>query len=95
MFETLEPPEQIVPRRWLLLMYGIYLLAGLVFLTLGLWRHGVSQPFRLAIHTAMFLLSLTWLATSVRSTSQTTNRQFRVRNMIMILLLMAHDLAQM
>ena len=95
MFDTLEPPEQEVSRRWLLLMYGTYALGGLVFITLGLRRHGVSQPFRLAVGTAMFLLSVTWLVTGLRSTSPMTNRQFGVRNMILILLLMAHEIAYM
>jgi hypothetical protein len=34
-FETLEPPEQIVARRWPLLMYSTYGLGGLVFAILG------------------------------------------------------------
>ncbi len=95
MFDTLEPPEQTLARRWLLLIYGTYALVGLVLLILGLQRHGFSQPFRLAVGTAIFVLSLTWLLTCLRSTSPMTNRQFGVRNMILILLLMSHEIASM
>ena len=93
MFETLDPAEQSVPRRWPLLMYSTYAVGGLVFLIFGVRKHGFSQPFRLAIGTAMFFLSLTWLVTTLRSTSPITNRNFGVRNMILILLLMAHEIA--
>lgn len=93
MFDTLEPPEQAVARRWPLLIYGTYAVGGLVFLILGLRRHGFSQPFGLAVSVAMFLLSLTWLVTTLRSTTPITNRHFGVRNMILILLLMADEIA--
>ena len=90
MFDTLEPPEQPVARRWPLLMYATYAVGGLFFVILGLRRH---QPFRLAVGVAMFLLSLAWLAITLRSTSPVTNRIFGVRNMILILLLMAQEIA--
>jgi hypothetical protein len=93
MFETLDPQEQPVARRWPLLMYCTYSVGGLVFLILGLRRHGFSQPFRLAVGTAIFLLSVTWLVTTLRSTSPITSRNFGVRNLILILLLMAHEIA--
>ncbi|HZQ67392.1 MAG TPA: hypothetical protein VFA68_02640 [Terriglobales bacterium] len=95
MFDTLEPSEQLIARRWPLLMYGTYAVGGLVFVVLGLRRHGFSQPFRLALGTAMFSLSITWFTTTLRSTSPWTNRKFGVRNMILILLLMAHEFADL
>ena len=94
MFETSDPEEQVVARRWPLLMYGTYAAAGLVFLILGVHRHGFSQPFRLAVGAAMFLLSLFWLVKTLRSTLPVTTRSFGVRNIILILLLMAHTMAQ-
>ena len=90
MFETLDPPAQTVTRRWPLLMNGTYAVVGLGFLLLGLLRH---QPFRLVIGAAMLLMSLTWLVTTVKSTSPMTNRQFRVRTVILILLLVAEETA--
>ena len=68
MFETLEPPEQLVARRWPLLMYGTYSLAGLVFLIVGIRRHGFSHPFALAIAAVMFILSVVWLVTALIKT---------------------------
>ena len=92
MFETLDPREQAVARRWPLLMYATFAIAGFVFLILDVRRHGFSHPFGLAVAAAMLLLSLLWLVTTFGSTSPITNRSLRVRNIILILLLMAHDL---
>jgi hypothetical protein len=91
MFETLETPEQIVAPRWPLLMYGTYGLASLVFAILGVRRHGFSQPVSLAIACVMFFLSLTWFVTTLRSASPLTNRKNQVRNVILLLLLIAHQ----
>ena len=92
MFETLEPAEQRVSRRWPLLAYCVYALAGLVFLILGVYRHGFSQPFSLVIAAVMLLLSLTWLVTTLGSGTPATNRNLKIRNIILLLLLLAHDL---
>jgi hypothetical protein len=91
MFEPLEPPEEIVARRGPLLMYSAFGLAGLVFLGLGLRRHGLAQPFRLIAATLMLLLSLTWFAATLRSGAGLTNRTLRIRNIILLLLLVAHE----
>ena len=92
MFESLEPPEQRVSRRWPLLFYGFYAFAGIVFLVLGVNRHGFSHPFSLAIDALMFFLSLTWLMTTLRSGTEATSRHFKLRVIILILLLLAHNL---
>jgi hypothetical protein len=93
MFETLEPPEQLVARRWPLLMYGTYSLAGLVFFALGVRRHGFSQPFSLVIAAAMLVLSLVWFVTILKSRSPLTSRRFGIHNIILlVVLLMAHDI---
>jgi len=93
MFETIEPPEQLVGRRWPLLVYGTYSLVGLVLLGLGVRRHGFSQPFGLAIAAVMFTLSVAWLVTTLRSSSPLTSRRFGIQNAILLLLLMARDIA--
>lgn len=80
-------------RRWPPLMYGTSAVAGPYFLILGVRRHGFSQPFGLVIGAIMFLLSLIWLITALRSTVPVTNRNLGVRGMVLILLLMAHDIA--
>jgi hypothetical protein len=62
MFETLERSERPLKYRWLLLMfYGTYCLVGVVYGTLSVMRHGLSQPAHLALSFALFLLSLMWL----------------------------------
>jgi hypothetical protein len=92
MFETLEPPDQLVARRWPLLMYGTYSLAGLVFVVLGLRRHGFSQPFSFAIGAVMLVLSLVWFVTTLRSKSPLSSRRFGNHNIVLLVLLMAHDI---
>jgi hypothetical protein len=92
MFETLERSEQEVARRWPLLMYGTYSIAGLVFFVLGVRRHGFSQPFSLTIAAGMVVLSLFWFVTTLRTHSPLTSRRFGIHNIILLLLLMAHDI---
>jgi len=95
MFETLEPPEQVVARRWPFLLYGSCLFAGLGYVIVGLRRHGFSQPISLAIGCLMFFLSLTWLVTTLRSRLSLTNREFGFRIIILTILNMAHVLLNM
>ena len=92
MLETLEPPEQLVARRWPLLMSGTYSLAGLVFVVLGVRRHGFSQPFSLAIGAVMLVLSLVWFLTTLRSKSPLSSRRFGIHNIVLLVLLLAHDI---
>lgn len=92
MFDTLEPPEQVVARRWPILLYGVYLLGGLAYVVLGVRRHGFSQPISLAIGCVMFVLSLMWLVTTLRSKAPLTNREFGPRIIILVLLQMAQEL---
>lgn len=89
MFETLEPAEQPVARRWPLLMYGTYCFAGIVFVILGVRRHGLSEPAHLALSSVMFFLSLMWFITTLKSGTPVTNRKYGFRTMILLLLLMA------
>jgi hypothetical protein len=92
MFETLEPPEHLVARRWPLLMYGTYSVAGLVFVVLGVRRHGFSQPFSLVIGAVTLVLSLVWFVTTLRSKSPLSSRRFGIHNIVLLVLLMAHDI---
>ena len=92
MFETLEPPQQLTPRPLPLLFYGTYGLVGLVFVLLGVHRHGFSQPFRLAIGAVMLILSLVWFVMTLRSKSPLPSRRFNVQMLVLLALLMAHDI---
>jgi hypothetical protein len=92
MFETLEPPEQRVTRRWPVLMFGTYGLVGLVEFLVVLRRHGLTQPFSLAIATITLVLSLVWLVMTLRSRSPLSSRSFVVRSIVLLVLLMVRDI---
>jgi hypothetical protein len=74
-------------------MYGTSSLAGLAFFFLGVRRHGLSQPFGLAIAAIMLVLSLVWLVMTLRSRSPLSSRGFGVRSIILLVLLMAHEIS--
>ena len=92
MFETLEPPEQRVARRWALLMFGTYSLLGLVELLAVLKRGGLTQPFSLAIAASTLVLSFVWLVMTLRSRSPLSSRSFLIRFSVLLLLLMVRDI---
>jgi hypothetical protein len=93
MFETLEPREQVVGRQLPLIVYGTYCLVGLVFLVLGVRRHGFAQPFGLGIAALMFLLSLAWFVMAFRAESPMSNRTVRIRTFVLLLLLTVHGIS--
>lgn len=90
MFETLEPPEQPVEHRWLLLtFYSTLCLVGVVSGTLTVRRHGFSQPAHLALSCALSFLSLMWLVATLRSGTALSMRKVAFRKVILLLLLLA------
>jgi hypothetical protein len=102
MFETLEDAfEKSKPpldRGWPILMYS----ANVVLSSFGLileGGHGFSQGharllFSLIVWADMFLLSLTWLVASLKSSVPTTRRDCGVRFIILqVLFLLAAGLA--
>jgi len=96
MFETLEPPQQqMVARRWGLLMYGAYCVAGLGLVVLSVGRHGFSQPVGLVIACAMFLLSLFCFSTTLRSAAPLTKRKDLVPSLLLLLLMMLHVIVRL
>jgi hypothetical protein len=94
MFETLEDmfeeSKQPLDRRWPILMYSIFAVYGLVYLILAVRRH---QPLGLVVGAVMFLLSLIWLTTTIRSPVPVTRRDSRVRRTILLLLPLAYEIA--
>jgi hypothetical protein len=92
-FETLEdkfeeskkPLDPGLP----ILMYSASALGSCIAIFLGMGRHGFSHLFSLVVWATMFLLSLTWLITSLRSSVPMTRRDCRVRHIILLLLLFA------
>jgi len=93
MLDPFDRSEKTVPRRWLALSYGIFVVGGFLFLILDVRRHGFSHPFELAVAAAMLLLSLTWLVTTLLSRSPITTSNFAIRNMVLVVLLTVHDIA--
>jgi ankyrin repeat protein len=85
MFESLDPLERTVDRRLPLLIYSTFAVVSLLFLILEVRRHGFSQPFWPVVLAAVFLLSLTWLVTTLRSTVALTYREVHVRYIILAL----------
>lgn len=101
MFETLEDiSEKSKPpldRGWPILMYGAHVTISSTVLILGICGvrgHGFSHLLSLVAWSAMFLLSLTWLITGLRSSVPITRSDFRVRYTILwVLLLLTGGLA--
>jgi hypothetical protein len=91
MFETLEdsydkskpPLDRGVP----IFTYSVNLVLSSVALIIGM-THGFSHLFSLVVWSLMFLLSLTWLVTSLRSSTPITRSDFRPRYSILLTLLL-------
>lgn len=96
MFETLEdkfekskkPLDPGLP----ILMYSTHVILSSIFLILGVRGHGFSHVLSLVGWAAMFLLSLTWLVTSLRSSDPISRRDCGVRGTVLLLLLLAQRL---
>ncbi len=92
MFETLEDAfEKSKPRldRGVpILTYGILAVLSFIGLILGVERHGFSRLFSPVVWAVMFLLSLNWLITSLRSSVPITRSDFLVRFKILWFLLL-------
>lgn len=94
MFETLEDirekSQRPMDREWPLLMYSMDVVVGLFYIILGMQRH---QPIGLLVGAVVFLLSLIWLITTIRSPVRVSRRDVRVRGQIVIWLLAAYQVA--
>jgi hypothetical protein len=94
MFETLEDvlekSKRLLDRRWPPLMYSTYVVVGLFCLIEGVRRH---HPFGAVVGAVVFLLSLIWLTTTIRSPVPVTRRDLWVRGQIVIWILMAYEIA--
>jgi hypothetical protein len=96
MFETLEDKfeksKKPLDRGLPILMYGATATVSSIVLILRARGHGFSHLFSLVDWAAMFLLSSTWLVTSLRSSVPITRRDCGVRVIVLSLLLMAQNL---
>ena len=77
--------DEHVTRTLALSLYGLYGFVGLFGVAVGLWKHGVSQPIRLAAYAVVLLLSLAWLRTTLKS-GPPTRRGFNFRLFILFVL---------
>jgi hypothetical protein len=87
MFESSEPPGKFMARQWPILFYGAYCLVGLVSFGVNVSRNRLSHPASLAVACLMFVLSLTWLITTLRSGPPIIDRRFSFGVMTLALLL--------
>jgi hypothetical protein len=94
MFETLEHMREKsqlpMSREWPLLMYSMDVVLGLPYIIIGMKR---QQPFAVLVGAVVFLLSLIWLITTIRSPAQVSRRDMWVRGQIVICILLAYQAA--
>jgi hypothetical protein len=94
MFETLEDRlenKKPLDRGYPILMFSISAIVSSIALILRVRWHGFSHLFSLVVWATALLLSLIWLATSLRSSVPMTRHDFRVRSMILLWLMLAQD----
>lgn len=93
MFETLEDKfeksRRPLDRGWPLLTYSMYVVGGLFYLTEGVRRH---HPSGVVVGAAVFLLSLIWLITTIKSPVPLSRRDFGVRAQTLVWILMAYEI---
>ena len=94
MFETLEEmrekSQRPMSRGTALFMYSFDFVLGLSYIIIGMQRH---QPFGVLIGAVVFLLSVIWLITTIRSPLRVSRRDVWVRGQIVIWILMAYQIA--
>lgn len=94
MFETLEDMREKSQRPmdpfWPLLMYSVDIVAGLFYVICGMQRY---QRLGALVGAVVFLLSLVWLITTIRSRIRLSRRDVWIRGQIVIWILFAYQVA--
>ncbi len=94
MFETLEDMSEKsrapLDRGWPLAMYSMYAVGGLFYIVEGLRQH---DPFGVVVGAVVFLLSLIWLITTIRSSVPLSRRDLWVRGQTLVGILLAYEIA--
>ena len=94
MFETLEVrferSKKPLHRGWPLFTYSIYVVGGLLYMIEGVRRH---HPLGVVVGTAVFVLSLIWLITTMKSPVPLSRRDFWIRGQTLVLILLAYEMA--
>ena len=94
MFETLEEmrekSQRPLDRGDPILMYSMYVVVGLFYMIDGVQSH---HPVGFVVGAVVFLLSLIWLITTIRSPVRVSRRDFWVRGQTVIWILFAYQVA--
>ncbi len=85
-----EKSQRPLDRRWPLLMYSFDVVIGMFYIIEGARRH---QPFAFLVGVVVFLLSLIWLITIIRSPVPISRREVWVRGQTLLWILMAYQAA--
>jgi len=83
-----EKSPRPMSRGTALFMYSFDLALGLFYIISGMRRH---QPLAVLVGAVVFLLSLIWLVSTIRSPVRVSRRDVRVRGQIVICMLMAYQ----
>jgi hypothetical protein len=75
---------------WPLLMYSMDIVLGLFYIISGMQRH---QRLGVLVGAVVFLLSLVWLITTIRSRIRLSRRDVWIRGQIVIWILFAYQAA--
>ena len=89
MFEKSKPP---MDPGWPVLTHSMDALFGLLYVIMGREMH---QPLGVAVGAIVFLLSLIWLISTIRSPLPVSRRDLRVRSRIVLWILMTFQTAYM
>lgn len=94
MFETLEDMREKSHRPmdpfWPLLMYSMDIVLGLLYIISGMQRH---QRLGTLVGAVVFLLSLVWLITTIKSRIRLSRRDVWIRGQVVIWILLAYQVA--
>jgi hypothetical protein len=94
MFETLEDmrekSQRPLDRGWPLSTYSMYVVLGLLYIVEGVRRH---HPVAVVVGAVVFLLSLVWLITTIKSPVPLSRRDFSIRGQTLVWILMAYQIA--
>ena len=94
MFETLEDmrekSQRPLDRGWPLLTYSLYVVSGLFYIVEGVRRH---HPFGVVVGAVVFLLSLIWLITTIKSPVPLSRRDLWMRSQTLVCILFVYQAA--
>ena len=85
-----EKSQRPMDPFWPLLIYSMDIVLGLSYIIFGMQRH---QRLGVLVGAVVFLLSLVWLITTIRSRIRLSRRDVWIRGRIVIWILYAYQVA--